>query len=197
LVQVDALSRRLERREDVAEAQKVLESLRRLSRLVEKLLQLARAEAGVGFAAERTDILAVARLLVEDYGRRPGSEGRLRLDSGGQDAALAMIDPDALGIALGNLIENALLHSPAATPVVVRLGPGGRISVTNEGARVPPEVLSRLTRRFERGAGGPGGTGLGLAIADAIMRQSGGRLELLSPAEGRADGFEARLSLRV
>jgi two-component system OmpR family sensor kinase len=56
-------------------------------------------------------------------------------------------------------------------------------------------VLAGLKRRFVRGETRSAGAGLGLAIAETVMSQSGGKLELFSPAPGRDDGFEARLML--
>jgi len=60
---------------------------------------------------------------------------------------------------------------------------------------VPPEVLARLSGRFERGNTAAKGVGLGLAIAEAIAAGSGATLCLLSPATDRTDGFEAVLQL--
>ena len=60
----------------------------------------------------------------------------------------------------------------------------GVLRVTNGGPPVPPETLSRLSRRFERGQTAADGSGLGLAIADTIARGAGARLVLHSPASG-------------
>ena len=55
------------------------------------------------------------------------------------------------------------------------------------------DELAGLKRRFRRGRTEAHGSGLGLAIAERIVTQIGGRLELLSPATGRSEGFEARI----
>jgi len=105
---------------------------------------------------------------------------------------LAPIDIDAFGIAMRNLIDNAISYSAASTPIeVVQTGTG--VEVRNSGPLIPAEKLAGLTQRFARASSRPEGTGLGLSIVDTIMTQTGGRLVLASPAPGRADGFSARL----
>jgi two-component system OmpR family sensor kinase len=59
----------------------------------------------------------------------------------------------------------------------------------------PPDLLARLSEPFERGGAQEEGAGLGLAIAKAIASGIGGKIELISPQEGRQDGFEARFIL--
>ena len=105
------------------------------------------------------------------------------------------MDADAFAILTRNLIENGLKHGAADAPVEVTLTANGLLSVTNGGPVVTPEVLSRMTRPFERGATRAKGSGLGLAIAEAIAKGAGGRLELLSPIPGKLDGFEVRVHL--
>jgi len=101
---------------------------------------------------------------------------------------------DAFAMVVRNLIDNAANHGAAGGPIDVHLSADRRVSVVNAGPLVPPEVLAGLKRRFVRGETRSAGTGLGLAIAETIVTQTGGKLELLSPAAGRTDGFEARVS---
>ncbi len=105
------------------------------------------------------------------------------------------IDPDAFAISLRNLIENALRHGSPGSPVTVTLDPDGVLHVINACPVVPGDHLARLAERFQRGDSRAPGAGLGLTIAAAIARSAGGTLELLSPALGRDDGFEARFTL--
>src|SRR5690606_28950336 len=86
-------------------------TLTALARLSEKLLQLARAESGIGLTVEPTDIVAILALVIEDFERKPEYAKRLRR-SGLADATPVMrrVDVDALGIVFRNLIENALIH---------------------------------------------------------------------------------------
>ncbi|MFC0339487.1 sensor histidine kinase [Paracoccus niistensis] len=172
-----------------ARAREVEIALQRLARLSEKLIQLARAEGGRLQAEAPVDLAAVLRMVVADMTRDNGSRIELALPDGGVPSS---IDPDALAILARNLIENALRHGDRDAPAQVSLSPAGLLRVVNAGPVVPADRLGRLTRPFERGATEAQGSGLGLAIAQAIADGTGGTLELISPAEGRADGFEAR-----
>jgi len=169
--------------------------LRDLGRTVEKLLQLSRAEAGIALRRDPVDLVQVADLLVEEFQRSTVHGDRLRLLVETDADMIVRGDVDVLGIALRNLIENALVHGPADAPVDVVVAADGAIHVINDGPVVPADHLGTLTGRFERGAARASGSGLGLAIVDTIARQMGGSLRLLSPAGGRASGFEAVLRL--
>lgn len=175
-------------------ATQLVAMLGQLSKRIEKMLQLARAEAGLGLDRTETDLIAVTRLVVADYARRPQLAERVVFDPGAGEPIMVAIDPDALGIALQNLMDNALGHGSPDAPVSVAIGPGPRVRIINEGPVVSADDLAALTERFARTeATRAPGTGLGLSIVDQIMRQAGGRLELASPAPGRKDGFEATL----
>jgi two-component system, OmpR family, sensor kinase len=60
---------------------------------------------------------------------------------------------------------------------------------------VPPEILARLTHRFERGDAGNEGSGLGLAIVAAIAERLGTEVVLRSPRAGSDQGFEVEIQL--
>lgn len=171
-------------------AQGIEAELKRVARLAEKLLHLSRAEGGGVLADIASDMAPILSMVAEDF-LRAGHGGRLRLTLPEGGASLR-IDPDAFAILARNLIENALIHGDSAEPVEVTLAPDGGLTVSNAGPVIPPEVLSRLTARFERAGSISGGSGLGLAIAAAITRGTGATLTLTSPAPGRSDGFEAR-----
>jgi two-component system OmpR family sensor kinase len=170
-------------------------TLKRLARLSEKLMQLARAEGGRLRSDSLADLRPILQLIVADF-ERAGAEGRLDLELP-SEPVLSSIDPDAFGILCRNLIENALRHSQRGTPVAIRLAAEGRLVVRNEGPVIPAEVLARLTSRFERAAVVGEGIGLGLAIVRTITERAGGSLILRSPIAGRATGFEAAVNLPV
>lgn len=193
LAQLSRLSAELRGTPAAERADRIGAVLRGLGRTVEKLLQLSRAEAGIALRREPVDLVQVADLLVEEFQRSPVHGGRLRLRLDTEADMVVRGDADMLGIALRNLIENALVHGAAEAPVDVIISAGGDIHVVNDGPVVPPDRLQALTGRFQRGASRGSGSGLGLAIADTIARQAGGSLRLLSPATGRAAGFEAIL----
>ncbi|MFC2967117.1 HAMP domain-containing sensor histidine kinase [Acidimangrovimonas pyrenivorans] len=167
-------------------------TLKRLTRLSEKLMQLAKAEGGRLRSAEAQDLRPILRLVVEEAGR--DAPGRIALTLP-ETPLPAPIDADAFAILARNLIENALRHGDAAAPVEVTLQAQGFLKVVNAGPVVPPETLARLTARFARGTSAADGSGLGLSIARAIAEGVQGSLDLRSPAAGRGDGFEALVRL--
>ncbi|WP_062763141.1 histidine kinase dimerization/phospho-acceptor domain-containing protein [Falsirhodobacter sp. alg1] len=162
-------------------ARRIERELKRVTRLVEKLLQLARAEHLVPQDTV-TDVSPILRLVADDFQVRP------LVPAGAVDLR---IDPDAFAILARNLIENAVCHG---TDVQVCLSPDGTLRVSNGGAVVPAATLAQLTRRFERANSRAEGSGLGLAIVATIAQGANLKLELASPRHGYDDGFEAVIS---
>ena len=178
-----------------ARAADIEATLKRLTRLSERLMQLARAEGGRLRLDAAQDLRPAARIVTEDAARK-AAPGRVQLALPDQPV-LSDLDPDAFGILLRNLIENALRHGAEDGRIDITLTPDGVLRVVNDGPVVPPEVLSRLTARFERGGAGNEGSGLGLAIVAAIAERLGSTLTLRSPATGRDQGFEVEIGLPV
>jgi two-component system OmpR family sensor kinase len=165
-------------------------ALKRMRGLVARLLQLARAEAGIGPAQEPQDVARLLGLVVDELASSPARRARLQLTRP-DGPVMAPIDPDAFAIIASNLLENAFQHAPDDSPIGVRLTADGALSVTNAGAAIPPDDLDRLTERFHSRDGSGAGFGLGLYISDRIARQAGGVLVLTSPLPGQGIGFEA------
>ena len=168
----------------------VASALRRLTRLSEKLLQLAKAEGGGLIAPTARPLAPVLRLVAEDVDRDLDLGGRLELALPDAEGPLSDLDPDAFAVLARNLIENAVKHGDPDEPIEARLA-SDRFSVVNRGPVAPSERLQQLTRAFERGPTRAEGSGLGLAIVSAICRGAGLTLELASPPPGAADGFSA------
>jgi signal transduction histidine kinase len=144
-----------------------------MTRLIEGLLQLARAEAGaLVLARERVDLAAVARDAVE-------SLAETRVVITGEGAAAA--DPDAVRRIVVNLVSNALRHAAHRVEVTVS---GPTLTVTDDGEGIAPEHLVRVKERFYRADASrtkaSGGAGLGLAICDSLARAMGGTLTVES-----------------
>lgn len=176
-----------------ARAGEIEATLKRLTRLAERLLQLARAEGGRLRRDAAADLRPVAGMIVEDLSHRAGPD-RIVL-SLPQSAVLSDLDPDAFAILLRNLVENALRHGRADAPVDVSLQADGTLIVANDGPVLPAKDLDRLTQRFERAGSDATGSGLGLAIVAAIAERTGCTFTLLSPRTGGTSGFEARFAL--
>lgn len=168
-------------------------TLKRLTRLSERLMQLARAEGGRLRIDHSADLRPVARLVVEDLARTV-APGRIALTLP-ETEVLSDINPDAFAILCRNLIENALRHGADAAPVEVTVTIDGQLIVANDGPVVPPETLTRLTARFERAQASSDGSGLGLAIVAAIADRIGSEVLLESPRPGDATGFRASVRL--
>ncbi len=172
-------------------------TLKRLSTLAEKLMQISRVDAGLSAAEQDVDLLRALDLVVDDCAKSSGDPGRVRYVKDPGARLIARIDMDAFAIAVRNLIANALTHGAPEGVVEVRVTEDGDVRVINEGPVVAPDVLARLKGRFVRGQSSGAGSGLGLAIVETIANKTGGRLDLFSPAPGREDGFEARLTLKA
>lgn len=176
-----------------ARAGEIETTLKRLTRLSERLMQLARAEGGRLRMDQSTDLRAVAQLVVQDI-QRMSAPDRIALSL--PDApVLSDLDPDAFGILCRNLVENALRHGAQTAPVEVTLTPDGQFIVANEGPVLPRDALDRLTTRFERAGSSTDGSGLGLAIVAAIADRFGHPLVLASPRPGSETGFQASVTL--
>lgn len=178
-----------------ARAADIEATLKRLTQLSERLMQLARAEGGRLRLDRASDLRVVARMIVGDLGRGAG-QGRIALHLP-EAAVLSDLDPDAFGILCRNLIDNALRHGAKEGEVEVTLTAEGEFSVANDGPALTADSLNRLTARFERGGTEAEGSGLGLAIVAAIAERIGSALVLHSPRPGHGSGFEARVRLPV
>ncbi|GKY89922.1 ATP-binding protein [Sinisalibacter aestuarii] len=176
-----------------ARAAEIEATLKRLTRLSERLMQLARAEGGRLRLDRSADLRAVARVMVEDIGHAH-APGRIVLTLP-ETPVMSDLDPDAFAILCRNLVENGLRHGSESAPVDVTLTAGGQLIVANDGPVVPRDVLDRLTARFERADASSDGSGLGLAIVAAIADRIGSPLVLTSPRPGATAGFQASVML--
>lgn len=194
LAQVQRLERELPSGTQQDKARQIEETLRNLSRLSEKLMQLAKAEGGRLLADTPQDLVPVLALVVDELRRSASTP--LKLDLPEAHPVYSTLDPDAFAILVRNLIDNALKYGAADQPVEISLTTNGILRVINAGPVVPPEQLEQLRGRFVRAASDAPGFGLGLAIVDAIATGVGARLLLQSPATGREDGFEVVVDFR-
>lgn len=176
-------------------AHQIETSLHHLTRLSEKLLQMAKAEGGGVLSDTDQDLALVLPHIIQGFLHTKSNQDRLKLIYPENTTLTSRMDPDAFAILVNNLIENALKHSEPESLVEIKLGANRTISVRNSGPVVPDDVIQTLKNRFERGGSETQGSGLGLAIADTIARRANANLELLSPASTLSDGFEAKLTL--
>lgn len=168
-------------------------SLKRLTRVSERLMQLARAEGGRLRADEPCDVRPVLEMIAVDLERlHPAEKMDLSLPG---SPVLSDIDLDAFAIMARNVIENACRYASPGTMVGIELTPEGRLSVENDCPVIPEDVLKGLVNRFERASPSGDGAGLGLAIVATIAQRTDGDLTLHSPAPGRRSGFVAGVTI--
>jgi two-component system OmpR family sensor kinase len=166
-------------------------ALKRLARLSEKLLQLARAEGASLIGEAPQDLVPALRLVLHDL----AAEGAVEVTLPLAGRFVSTLDLDAFAILARNLIENALKHGDASRPVHVALTDDGRFSVASPGPVLEPAILGAMTQRFVRGTTMAEGAGLGLSIVQAITQGVGGEIAFVSPATGQADGLEVAVRL--
>jgi signal transduction histidine kinase len=165
----------------------------RLSRLVNGLLALARAERT---AAERTpqDVGALVRERADAW-RAAALEQGVDLRADAPSGLRAALVPGALEQVLDNLLDNALGAAPAGTAVTLEAAArdgGVEVAVSDRGAGMPPEDRARAFDRFWRGRDGAGGSGLGLAIVKSLVEADDGTVRL---EEAPGGGLRAVVAL--
>jgi signal transduction histidine kinase len=161
----------------------------RLSRLAEDLLLIARVDQGR--LPIRRERVAAGEVLATVAARFSTQAAELGREVTVEDSdALLDADPERVEQALGNLVDNALVHG--AGPVVLRaveLDDAVELHVEDDGPGFPDGFAERAFDRFSRAdeARGRGGTGLGLSIVDLIARAHGFEAGLRNRADGGAD----------
>jgi two-component system OmpR family sensor kinase len=162
----------------------------RMGVLVEDLLTLARLDELREPVRGHVDLAALARDAVDDA--RAIAPDRA-IDVRAEGAATLDADPHQLRQVLGNLLRNALVHTPPGTPVEVGVGREDgtvRLEVRDHGPGLPTDDADVLFERFWRAEGGrergKGGAGLGLAIVAGIVAAHDGRVEAHNAPDGCA-----------
>ena len=170
----------------------VLET-RRMGRLVDDMLRLARLGQHPGRSCEPVDVTAVVTGCAE-RARIADPERTWRIRVAGGMAVLG--DEELLRRAVDNLLMNVLVHTPAGTVGTIAATTTGdrvAIEVSDDGPGVPPDKLPHIFERFYRaGSQGTRGSGLGLAIAAEIAAAHGGTAEA---ARACPHGLRIRLTL--
>jgi len=177
------------------QAKKAEIATKRLARIIERLMQLARAEAGIGFSSQPVDIIPALTLLIDERNRETANGSRIRALNMPAEL-LSPIDIDAFGIVMANILDNALKYSPENSPIDVVVDEEPSITIRNEGPSHTPDQFARMRLRNATGSHqNKNGLGLGLSIVDTILRHSGGELKITSPVPGRDDGVECKIIL--
>lgn len=158
---------------------------RRLTSLVENILDFSRSDKGVRqYQNTSLDLVQIAEEAVETY--RTGSDRRnIRLLT--TAAPLLRGDPQAVYQAVANLIDNAVKYSPAGSPVTVRIVRSGaaiRLEVADRGCGIPPAAQQKIFEEYFRVDSGDtqtaSGSGLGLTLVQRTIQAHGGRVDVAS-----------------
>lgn len=178
---------------------RIEDQAQRMGLLVEDLLLLARMDAQRPFERHPVDLLAVAADAVHDA-RARSPQRRIMLEVLPGSAPAEVLGDDArLRQVVGNLVGNALDHTPAEADVTVRVGTDGAdavVEVADTGPGLAEGDAARVFERFYRADASrtrtSGGSGLGLSIVAAIVAAHGGTVDVDS-APGNGATFRVRL----
>jgi signal transduction histidine kinase len=151
----------------------------RMNRLVEQLLRVARLDAIVLDVTGIVDLNEVASGVVATMAPWALTQERMIAFKGSGSLIYVKGNGHEIADAIRNLVENAVVHSPPRTEVLVRTDPDGRVSVADRGPGIPSADRERIFDRFWRGRGVQfQGAGLGLAIVKEIMKKHGGTVSI-------------------
>jgi len=159
----------------------------RLSRLIDDLLRLARADAGGGFERHPIDVGAI----VGEVARKARRPDRAVILTTGGGPVVVDGDPESLTRLTWILVDNAMLHGTGDVELALGVEGGSAwavLTVADRGPGIPPGDEARIFERFHQAdtARASDGAGLGLAIARAITDAHGGRLSAANRDGGGA-----------
>ena len=173
----------------------------RLERLAGDIRLLTQAEEGLVHLqlAPQHPAEVVAEAVAAVQQEATARDTTLTTTSSGLDAGPVSLDRERIGQVLGNLLANALHHTPAGGSVTVHTdhAPDAvTMTVTDTGEGIPPEHLPHVFDRFYRARAGREaghGSGLGLAISKALVEAHGGTLQASSAGAGQGASFALRV----
>jgi signal transduction histidine kinase/DNA-binding response OmpR family regulator len=163
---------------------------RRMTRMVDQLLDMTRARLGGGIAVirQRVQLLPLIKSVTDELSLAH-PETPFELVTGAE--VVGLWDPDRLGQVVANLMSNAVQYGLAGAPITIAVacsGGAATITVHNQlrGEPIPPDVFATLFEPYRRGGdhGNRTGLGLGLYIVHEIVRAHGGTMDAESSPSG-------------
>ncbi|WP_246546219.1 sensor histidine kinase [Ancylobacter defluvii] len=161
----------------------------RLGRLVSQMLRVARLDAAPPCMNAVVDLVVTVRETVAALAPLAIRNGRLIEMRAPNRPVEVSGNVEVLGLAVANLIENALMHTPDRSPIAIEVTEEPEIRVMDRGADIAPADRARIFQRFQRGsASTTSGAGLGLAIVAEIAALHGA-VAAVVPREGGGNVF--------
>lgn len=180
------LRARVESVADPAVARMLLPDFERVSRLVGRLLTVARLQSEhVPFNA-RYELGRVVRECLAQMAPIAISQQKEVVLYAPVESIFVRGNPFALEDAVRNLVDNALRFTPPGQTVELTILPGCAVEVRDHGPGVPPEAAGHVFEPFWRGDTTGAGAGLGLAIAAETVKRHAGRVSVTNASEGGA-----------
>ena len=175
----------------------ILRESRRLTNMVEELLEFSKMEDGrFTLRVEQVDLQAEFEDAIFTYRELFRQEG-IELEYSSEDQMLPPIsgDPERLKQVFCNVLDNAAKHGGAGRRIDASIGPEGGeqvIRIRDYGPGVPEEELPYVKQKFYKGSSKARGSGIGLAVCDEIIKLHGGTFEI-----GNAEGGGAVVTIRL
>lgn len=184
--------------EDVQKGMGIIVSeARRLTNMVEELLEFSRIEDGrFTLTVEPMDLKAELEDAVYTYREFFRREGAvLNYDDGDEEFPLVMGDPERMRQVFCNLLDNSFKHGGAGRRIdvaVCRREDQAVITIRDYGPGIPEEELPHVKYKFYKGSSKARGSGIGLAVSDEIITRHNGVLEI-----GNAEGGGCIVTIRL
>lgn len=180
----------------------VADQLGRLTRLVEDINDVSRAEEGrIDLDRAEQPVSELIRAVVEAHREAYAAKGVILAMDVNDAAGVVEVDRQRMGQVLGNLLTNALRHTPTGGTVAVQAATPGphrvALVVADSGDGITAEQMPQVFERFYRGDSARdrdhGGSGIGLTISKALVEAHGGTLDVASPGPGAGAVFTVGL----
>jgi signal transduction histidine kinase len=165
---------------DAAHLAPILDATQTLDRLVDDLRTLVLTDAGnLVLTKEPTDLGQLVQDTVDSFRSQAESAGVSLTTQVADNSPTVAVDPARIRQVIGNLLSNAIRHTPSGGSVTVAVTSASdqvTLTVTDTGEGIPPDLLPHVFERFVKGPNSKG-SGLGLAIAHDIIVAHGGSIE--------------------